>query len=116
MVAAVVLWSTWKLFAEALRRSLDAVPAGLRAVDIREALERLPEVDEVHDLHVWGYGGNEVALTAHLRTLRPPEHLNALIADACRVIDERFGIHHCTLQVESGEPVDPCGLRSSHTA
>jgi cobalt-zinc-cadmium efflux system protein len=115
VVAAVVLWSTWRLFAEALRRSLDAVPAGLRAVDIRRALERLPEVDEVHDLHVWGYGSNEVALTAHLRTLRPPEHLNALIADACRVIDEHFGIRHCTLQVESGEPIDPCGLRSNHT-
>ena len=115
VVVAVVLWSTWNLFAESVRRSLDAVPAGLQATEIREALQRLPEVDGVHDLHVWGYGSSEVALTAHLTTREPPARPNALLADACRIIDERFGIHHCTLQVESGEPVDPCGLRSSGT-
>ncbi len=115
VVVAVVLWSTWSLFGEALRRSLDAVPTGLEAPQIRAALESLPGVEEVHDLHVWGYGSSEVALTAHLMTRRPQERPNALLADACHLIEERFGIHHCTLQVECGEPVDPCGLRSSQT-
>jgi len=113
LVVAAVLWSTWSLFAEALRRSLDAVPSGLQAAEIRRALEGLPEVDEVHDLHVWGFGSQEVALTAHLRTGAPPARPNELLARACQLVDRGFGIHHCTLQVESGEPADPCGLRSS---
>ncbi len=56
VVVAVVVWSTWDLFGEALRRSLDAVPSDLASADIRTALEGLPDVSEVHDLHVWGYG------------------------------------------------------------
>lgn len=114
-VVGAVLWSTWSLFAEALRRSLDAVPSDLQAAEIRRSLEALPGVDGVHDLHVWGFGSSEVALTAHLQTGRPPARPNELLAEACRVVDARFGIRHCTLQVESGEPSDPCGLRSGHT-
>lgn len=115
LIVVVVLWSTWSLFGEALRRSLDAVPSGLEATEIRATLEGLPEVEEVHDLHVWGYGSSEVALTAHLMTRRPQQRPNVLLANACQIVEERFGIRHCTLQVECGEPVDPCGLRSSQT-
>lgn len=113
-VVAAVLWSSWSLFAEALRHALDAVPGDLTTSEIRSALEGLPEVEEVHDLHVWGYGSQDVALTAHLVTSRPPARPNRLLAEVARLVAERFGIEHCTVQVESGEPGDPCGLRRQH--
>ncbi len=113
-VVAAVLWSSWSLFTEALRHALDAVPGDLTTSEIRSALEGLPEVEEVHDLHVWGYGSQDVALTAHLVTSRPPARPNRLLAEVSRLVAERFGIEHCTVQVESGEPGDPCGLRRQH--
>lgn len=111
-VVAVVLWSTLGLFTRALRHALDGVPRDLTAAEVRTALEQLPDVAEVHDLHVWGYGDSDVALTAHLVTPRPPSNPNRLLAEVRRVALERFGIRHCTVQVESGEPRDPCGLRA----
>lgn len=115
-VVAVVLWSGWSLFAEAMRRSLDAVPSGLDLEAIRRALVELEPVEDVHDLHVWGYSTTEVALTAHLVTHDPLTRPNGLLHRACAVLDERFGIRHTTLQLETrggtdGEPSDPCGLR-----
>jgi cobalt-zinc-cadmium efflux system protein len=37
-------------------------------------LRGLPEVREVHDLHIWGMSTTEVALTVHLVTVVDPEN------------------------------------------
>ena len=48
------------------RLGLFAVPDHIDLVDVRAALEALPGVDRVHDLHVWATGTSDVVLTAHL--------------------------------------------------
>lgn len=116
VVVTVVLFSGWRLFAESMRRSLDAVPPGLDVDAIRAALAGIDSVESIHDLHVWGYSTSEVALTAHLVTDGPVLRPNRLLGEACAVLDARFGIHHSTLQLETrggedGDPADPCGLR-----
>ena len=65
-VAAAIVWSTWGLFREALDLALDAVPRGVDPAAIEAALAGLPDVSEVHDLHVWGASTAEVSLTVHL--------------------------------------------------
>jgi cobalt-zinc-cadmium efflux system protein len=48
-----------------------------------------------------------VALTAHL--VKPlVEDEDQLLADACRVLHDRFGIEHATLQIERSEAAAQC--------
>jgi hypothetical protein len=43
--------------------------------------------------------------------VRPARGLDdALLAQACRDLSQRFGIRHATLQVEAGDPRPPCTL------
>ncbi len=113
-VVAVVLGSTWNLFREAMRLSLDAAPAGIDPGEVRAALEDLPGVAEVHDLHVWAMSTTQTALTAHLVLERSGEAEGmGLIDAACRLAHERFGIEHSTIQLESAETASGCAQRGS---
>ena len=115
VIVGVVLWSTWGLFRDTLRLSLDAVPDGINPEAVRDYLRSLPGVTDVHDLHIWAMSTTEAALTAHVII---PEHngdSNPLIQQACSGLHDKFEIVHTTLQIESGEPIDPCGQRSPET-
>lgn len=111
-IVVVVLWSTWGLFRDALRLSLDAVPNGVDPEAVRSYLDSLPGVSNVHDLHIWAMSTTETALTAHVVIPGHDGDSNLFIQRACQGLHDRFEIVHATLQIESGEPADPCGLRS----
>ena len=113
VIVVVVLWSTWGLFRDALRLSLDAVPQGIDPDEARDYLDTLPGVVEVHDLHIWAMSTTEVAITAHLVVPDPEMSNSKLIHEACEGLHDRFEIVHTTLQLESGEPENPCAQASA---
>lgn len=109
VIVATILFGTWGLLKESLRLALQAVPRGIDADAVRATLAALPGVREVHDLHIWSMSTTETALTAHL--VIPGGHPGDLfLADAARVLEERYGIAHATLQIEIGDGGVPCRL------
>jgi len=109
LLAALIMWSTWGLARDSVNLALDAVPAGIDPIEVDAMLRGLDGVVEVHDLHIWGMSTTDVALTAHL--IRPCHGgEDALLAAATRLLRERFGIAHATLQVEQGLAIHPCDL------
>ena len=114
VIVAVVLWSTWGLFADAVRLSLDAVPEGIEPEEVHDYLRSLPSVTEVHDLHIWAMSTTETALTAHLVLADESAAGNGLLKRANEGLHDHFEIVHTTLQLEYGEPTDPCGQASAN--
>ena len=112
VIVAVVLWGTWGLFADAMRLSLDAVPEGIKPEEVHDYLKGLPSVTEVHDLHIWAMSTTETALTAHLVLEDASAAGNQLLRRANDGLHDNFEIVHTTLQLEYGEPADPCGQAS----
>jgi cobalt-zinc-cadmium efflux system protein len=109
LLAALIMWSTWGLAKDSVNLALDAVPAGIDPIEVGAMLRGLEGVVEVHDLHIWGMSTTDVALTAHL--IRPCHGgEDALLATATRLLRDRFGIAHATLQVEQGLAIHPCDL------
>ena len=115
VIVGVVLWSTWGLFRDTMRLSLDAVPDGVDLEAVRKYLQNLPGVADVHDLHIWAMSTTETAMTAHIIVPEFDGNANPLIQRACKGLHDHFEIVHTTLQIESGEPADPCGQRSPET-
>ena len=111
VIAVMVLFSTWGLLRASVNLALDAVPAGIDAQDVADYLNGLPNVSEVHDLHVWGMSTTEAALTAHLvlTTGEPATPNNGFLAHVEHELHHRFGIGHATLQLEMGEGIAACG-------
>jgi cobalt-zinc-cadmium efflux system protein len=99
LISVVILIGTWRLLREALRLSLNAAPRHIDPADVRRFLQELPEVTEVHDLHIWAMSTTETALTCHLVT--PAGHPgDAFLQRVANELRHQFGICHATMQIE----------------
>lgn len=113
IVSATIVYGTWDLIKEAMGLALNAVPAGIDAAAVRAHLASLPGVAEIHDLHIWGMSTTETALTCHL--VMPGGHPgDAAITRLVRELDERFAIHHATIQIELADSGEVCALTPEH--
>ncbi|HEY4570914.1 MAG TPA: cation diffusion facilitator family transporter, partial [Kribbella sp.] len=66
IVAALMLKAGVGLVRDSGRIFLEAAPAGLDPDDIGARLAALPDVHEVHDLHIWEITSGQPALSAHV--------------------------------------------------
>jgi cobalt-zinc-cadmium efflux system protein len=99
VVSLVILFGTISLLRDALNLLLDAVPAHIDPAAVESYLAKVPNVQAVHDLHIWSMSTTESALTVHLVMpweASSPTFLRELEAE----IDHRFGIAHTTIQIE----------------
>lgn len=112
IIVTVVVVGTWRLLQDSVNLAVDAVPEGIEPLAVRTYLEEMPNVAQVHDLHIWAMSTTETALTAHL--VMPTGHPDdAVLAEICRTLHDQFGIEHSTLQVET-DPDHPCSLAPDH--
>jgi cobalt-zinc-cadmium efflux system protein len=111
LIGAVIVVGTWGLFKQSLHLLFDGVPAGIDMADLRLRLQALPGVAEVHDLHVWAMGSTHNALTAHLVLAADATAQGPLLRQAEQMLQQRFGIRHSTLQLETPQAAADCGLR-----
>ena len=107
VIAALIFWQTWGLLRETVEMSLAAVPRAIDYDAVTAALEALPGVARVHDLHIWPMSTTEPVLTAHL--VIPEGHPgDGFLVAARTMLRERFAIGHATLQVEMGGECAAC--------
>lgn len=109
LIIVVITIGTWDLLRQASALALDAVPAAIAPEKVQAALNALPNVREVHDLHIWGLSTTETALTAHLVHDGPPEA--DLLRRAVHLMAHDFGIQHATFQIETSDQAVDCRLR-----
>ena len=74
-------------------------PPGSIPSEIGHALAGQPGVVEVHDLHVWEVTSGFAALSAHV-VVRAGDDCHELRRSLQQLLEERFHIHHTTLQVD----------------
>tara|TARA_R110000765_G_scaffold165405_4_gene270389 strand:- start:168 stop:1127 length:960 start_codon:yes stop_codon:yes gene_type:complete len=108
LIVALIFWSTWGLLSEAVRMSLAGVPRDIDVEEVLEYLASLPDVEAVHDLHIWPMSTSETAMTAHL--VLPRGHPGrGFLASVQKEMKARFSIHHITIQIElEDEEADLC--------
>ena len=104
-------WASWDLLKEAVKMGLLAVPRHVDEAAVRAFLGEQAGVTAVHDLHIWGMSTTECALTAHL-VIPGGVTGDAFLRDVGQALEQRFRIHHATIQIECGS--DECSLQSHH--
>ncbi|HEY8651251.1 MAG TPA: cation diffusion facilitator family transporter [Chthoniobacterales bacterium] len=109
-IVIVILFSTWGLLRDSITLALDAVPEGIDPTAVKDYLCALPEIAEIHHLHVWGLSTTECACTAHL-VKHEPNLDDKLLQRIAAQLHDRFGIEHSTIQFESSRgpacPTEP---------
>ena len=107
LVALLVLRSAVVAAAAFRSRADEGRPDHLDAVDVARTLsETVPEVGDVHHVHIWSLSPGRPVMTFHARVDRGAVHDRALkrVLDCLR---ERFGVRHATVQLEHERCAQP---------
>jgi cobalt-zinc-cadmium efflux system protein len=98
-VAVLCLRSSWLLIRESGRIFMEGSPSGIDPDEVAAALASDPDVVEVHDLHVWTVTSGFPALAAHV-LVSPETDCHGARRRLQRLLDDRYRLHHVTLQVD----------------
>jgi cobalt-zinc-cadmium efflux system protein len=102
LIAAAIVWGAVRLGREAFDVLLEATPAGLDGEVVAAAIRRVDGVAAVHDLHIWSITTGMPALSGHVIVpAASPACGDEVLTCVQRMLRERFGIDHSTIQIES---------------
>jgi cobalt-zinc-cadmium efflux system protein len=99
VIAGLLLHAAYGLLIASGRVFMEAAPAGVDPDRIGRELAAQQGVVEVHDLHVWEVTSGFAALSAHV-VVRAGDDCHERRRLLQRVVKDRFGIDHTTLQVD----------------
>jgi len=100
-IGGIILVGAYRLVKEAVDILMESTPRGIKLLEVHRAISAVEGVKEIHDLHIWTITSGMPSLSAHL-TLQ--ENLSqkpeGVLIGVQRLLKERFGIEHTTLQLE----------------
>jgi len=102
VIALLVVYSALTLLFEVLNVLMEGSPRHIDVSDVRASIAALPSVQDVHDLHVWTITSGMDSLSGHVR-IDPEARPQQVLADVRRLLHDRFGIVHVTIQIEDVE-------------
>ncbi|EAY3163409.1 CDF family zinc transporter ZitB [Salmonella enterica subsp. enterica serovar Typhimurium] len=99
LVSVLVLRSAWRLLKDSVNELLEGAPVSLDINALQRHLSReIPEVRNVHHVHVWMVGEKPV-MTLHVQVIPPHDH-DALLERIQDFLMHEYHIAHATIQME----------------
>jgi cobalt-zinc-cadmium efflux system protein len=100
----IFVWA-WSLLRDSVNVLLETAPKGMDVDTISAELKKnMSEIVEITDMHIWEITSGMYSLTAHVRVNRACfENSKEFIERTNRLLDEKYGIQHTTVQLECTE-------------
>ncbi len=107
VVAMLVLRSAWSLLRRSAHILLEGTPDWLDVGDMqRELTAKVPAIDSIHHVHVWGLTQKDVMLTMHVVLDERDADPHASVRRLKEVLRLDYGIHHSTIEIEADRCAD----------
>ncbi len=107
LVALLVLRSAWHLVKRSAHILLEGAPEWLDRDSMQGRLvERVPAINSIHHVHVWGLTQQHLMLTMHVALKSNPPEPTTVVRSIKRVLREEFGINHSTIEIETDDCAD----------
>lgn len=114
LIGIYIIRESYFILTDAIHVLMEGAPTNVDPNEIQKVVEEFDEVDDIHHIHLWMVGDNDVHLEAHVnvRDMKVSES-DALRMKIEKSLQKRFGINHITLQFECNQCLDE-GLIGNH--
>jgi cobalt-zinc-cadmium efflux system protein len=102
LISIIILYGAYRLIRESVDILLEGAPPHIDLAEVEKQILETSGVSAVHDLHVWTISSGLEALSAHVRMTEDTVP-NELLKRLRRSLNEKFGIDHLTIQMETGD-------------
>jgi cobalt-zinc-cadmium efflux system protein len=113
VISLLIIAGAWRLIRDTAHILMEGTPTHVDVTAVRRAMEGVPGIDKVHDLHVWTLTSGMEALSAHV-VLQPQcstQDARSALARVQEILRSKFKIGHTTIQVEDSLHQDPPGTQ-----
>lgn len=101
LIGVYVLKESIQIIKEASHILLEGAPPEVDIDKIKEAVEKIPEVVNIHHIHIWKVGEKDIHFEAHIDVTDMLVSETAEIQEKIeKILTEEFPIKHITLQFE----------------
>ncbi|WP_297091845.1 cation diffusion facilitator family transporter [uncultured Draconibacterium sp.] len=100
LVGLYIIYHTWDVVKETVDILMQSTPANIDLSKIKNEVEKIEEIDNIHHIHVWKLDDTQIHLEAHINLAKniTMQQLMEVRAQAEEVLHQKFGIAHITLQ------------------
>jgi len=102
VIGAYVLKEGFDILKQSVNILMEKTPAHIDILKIKEIIEKIPEVDNLHHVHIWQINEKQFLFEGHIDIKRDIYLSKAekIRSDISSILLDKFGINHSTLQVE----------------
>ncbi|MGB9905463.1 MAG: cation diffusion facilitator family transporter, partial [Desulfotomaculales bacterium] len=104
LISFLIIKSAWGLVRDSFQILMESTPPDLLLPEVIRALENLPEVANVHDLHAWNISGRVPAVSMHVLLKSASADYQNVLERCQHLLARDFGIFHATVQLETSCP------------
>ena len=108
LIGLLIIYSAWRLLWDVVNILMQGVPPYIDLDKIKQAMLSVDGVTGLCDLHIWSLTSQVDSLSAHV-VVEDMGRNKEILEKLTRLINDRFGINHVTLQIED-EGVGTCKL------
>lgn len=114
LIGIYIMRECYLILSEAIHVLMEGAPADISLDEIKAEVEKFSEVEDIHHIHLWMVGDNDIHLEAHVNVsdmkISQSDSLRRKIE---KMLESQFGIHHITLQFECNQCLEE-GLIGQH--
>jgi cobalt-zinc-cadmium efflux system protein len=101
LISIYITRESFKILFEAIHVLMEGAPPDISIKDIQTAVEEMDGVENIHHVHIWMVGENDVHLEAHIDVPDMMISKSNMLGDEIEdLLKTKFGINHITLQFE----------------
>ncbi|GBD87502.1 cadmium, cobalt and zinc/H(+)-K(+) antiporter [bacterium BMS3Abin03] len=107
LIGLYILKKSFQILMQAVHVLMEGTPPGISIEEIQSEVEKIEAVENIHHVHIWMVGENDVHLEAHINV---PDMMisksNSLRNEIENLLKTKFDIRHITLQFECNQCKD----------
>lgn len=96
----VLFWAAWKIIKEALHILLDNVPKDLDLNMVKDAIQKIMGVVNVHHLHAWALTSGKNIVSAHVQIMNSTD-TTRIQEQIYKTLTQDLGVYFSTIQIET---------------
>jgi cobalt-zinc-cadmium efflux system protein len=102
-ISVFIFPRTWSLMKRSVHILMEGVPPNISHDEVKKAIMQVKGVTGVFELHIWTITSGIDALSAHVVVIDPARS-QAILRETNSIIENKFGISHITIQIETYHP------------
>jgi len=117
LIGLYIFKEAYEIVKETVHVLMEGAPHDTSLSQIKDAIEGISGVCDIHHVHVWSVGEHDNHLEAHITVDdMPVSKADSIRAQAEEILHEQFEIGHVTLQIENDSCPDTALIKQqSHT-